>query len=325
MPVLIDWNPEMYENAESQYILNINGHYYDFSNIELNLSNPTINGGLQFSVDVNEYSVQFELRIGVNAQTNESYYKTIQLSNENCTIQYGKKNETLINFFQEVTPTIWFADGSQLYGSLFVKLKTQPNAISINSIIPHNWTGVNTEKESQDIAPYIQDSIQYHFIESIKNEFQIVYDDDGKGEIADIIGINDSETVIDIHLYHLKYAKNGRVSNDIDNFYQVCGQALKSLKWKHKEGKEFFNHLFKRKTKTLNGITCNRIIKGTEDDIEDLLEQAKWTKAMRFHIYIVQPSLSKANASNDILLLLGNVQHYLATVGNVELKVFSSL
>ena len=97
------------------------------------------------------------------------------------------------------------------------------------------------------------------------------------------------------------------------------------MKLKHKEGKEFFNHLFKRKTKTLNGITCNRIIKGTEDDIEDLLEQAKWTKAMRFHIYIVQPSLSKVNASNDILLLLGNVQHYLATVGNVELKVFSSL
>lgn len=324
MPVLIDWNPEMYENTESRYILNINGHYYDFSNIELNLINPTINGSLQFTVDVNEYSVQFELKIGVNAQTNESFYKTIQLSNEICTIRYGKKNETLINFFQEVTPTIWFADGSQLYGSLFVKVKTQTSAISINSIIPHNWTGVNIEKESQDIAPYIQDSIQYHFIESIKNEFQIVYDDDGKGEIADIIGINDSETVIDIHLYHLKYAKNGRVSNDIDNFYQVCGQALKSLKWKHKEGKEFFNHLFKRKTKTLNGITCNRIIKGTEDDIEDLLEQAKWTKAMRFHIYIVQPSLSKANASNDILLLLGNVQHYLATVGNVELKVFSS-
>jgi superfamily II DNA or RNA helicase len=325
MPVLIDWNPEMYENAENRYILCINGHYYDFSNIELNLSNPTVDKSLQFSVDVNEYSVLFELKIGVNAQTNESYYKTIQLSNENCTIQYGRKNEPLKNFFQEVTPTFWFADGSQLYGNLFVKSKTRPNAISINSIIPHDWSGVNIEKESQDIAPYIQDSIQYHFIESIKNDFQIVYDDDGKGEIADIIGINDSETVIDIHLYHLKYAKNGRVSNDIDNFYQVCGQALKSLKWKHKEGKEFFNHLFKRKTKTLNGITCNRIIKGTEDDIEDLLEQAKWTKAMRFHIYIVQPSLSKANASNDILLLLGNAQHYLATVGNVELKVFSSL
>jgi len=41
-------------------------------------------------------------------------------------------------------------------------------------------------------------------------------------------------------------------------------------------------------------------------------------------MYIVQPALSKAKASNDILLLLGNVQHCLATVGNIDLKVYSS-
>ena len=67
-----------------------------------------------------------------------------------------------------------------------------------------------------------------------------------------------------------------------------------------------------------------RIIKGTEADLENLLDQAKYTKPMNFHIYIVQPALSKANAPNDILLLLGNVQHYLSTVGNIELKVYSS-
>ena len=162
------------------------------------------------------------------------------------------------------------------------------------------------------------------FIEKIKNDFQIVYDDDGKGEIADIIAINDSGDVIDVHLYHLKYALKGKVSNNIDNFYQVCGQAQKALKWKHKDGREIFTHLFKRKTKTLKGKTCTRIIKGTEDDLENLLEQAKWTKAIRYHMYIVQPSLSKENASEDILLLLGNVQHCLATVGNIPLKVYSS-
>lgn len=70
-------------------------------------------------------------------------------------------------------------------------------------------------------------------------------------EISDIIRMNDSDEVIDIHLFHLKYAKGGIVSNNIDNFYQVCGQAQKSLKWKHSEGKEFFNHLFRRKKKTL--------------------------------------------------------------------------
>lgn len=324
MPILIDWNPEMYENAESRYAININSLVYDLSNTELSLLNPSVNQSLKFSVDTAEHSVQFEIEIRTNPATNEAYYKVNQLTNQSCTIQYGNNNEGLLEFFQHTTPTLWFADGSQLFGNLFVKLKVQPDVISDDSIIADNWTGVDISRESQGISPYIQNSIQYYFIEKIRNDFQIIYDDDGKGEIADIIGINDLDTVIDIHLYHLKYAKNGVVSNDIDNFYQVCGQAEKSLKWKHKDGREFFNHLFKRKIKTLAGTRCSRIIKGTEDDLENLLNQAKWTKAMRFHIYIVQPSLSKASPSNDILLLLGNVQHYLSTVGNIELKVYTS-
>lgn len=326
MPILIDWNPEMYENIENKYSLSINGVNSDFAFVELNLINPSvdINQSLKFAIETENESVQFEIEIGLSQATNEPYYEVNQLTNQICTIQYGNKKESLESFFLNTTPTIWFADGSQLFGNLYVKLKVQPDVISDELIIADNWTGVDIRKESQDIAPYIQDSIQYYFIEKIKDDFQIIYDDDGKGEIADIIGINDSDTVIDIHLFHLKYGKNGVVSNDIDNFYQVCGQAEKSLKWKHKEGREFFNHLFKRKTKTLGGNSCSRIIKGTEDDLENLLNQAKWTKAMRFHIYIVQPSLSKANPSNDILLLLGNVQHYLATVGNIELKVYCS-
>lgn len=324
MPILIDWNPEMYENAENRYTLIINGSVHDLSNIELNLLNPNINQNLRFSVDTNVQSVQFEIEIGINAATNEAYYKVLQLTNHNCTIQYGIRSESLLDFFQHTTPTIWFADGSQLYGNLFVKLKVQPDLFSTDSLIADTWPGVDISKESQDIAPYIQDSIQYYFIEKIRNDFQIIYDDDGRGEIADIIGINDSDTVIDIHLYHLKYAQKGEVNNNIDNFYQVCGQAEKSLKWKHKDGREFFTHLFRRKNKTLGGNHCDRIIKGTENDLDNLLNEAKWTKAMRFHIYIVQPSLSKANASNDILLLLGNVQHYLATVGNIDLKVYCS-
>ena len=324
MPILIDWNPEMYENIESRYQLNINGTLSDLAHTELNLINPSLDQPLQFSIDTDQFSVKFQINLGVNPATNENFYEVVQLTNETCSIQFGSKNENLLHFFQDNVPTIWFADGTQLFGNLYVKLKNQPDVIPQDSIITDNWIGVNIEKESQDIAPYIQDSIQYYFIEKIRNDFQLIYDDDGKGEIADIIGINDSDNVIDVHLFHLKYSLNGQVGNNIDNFYQVCGQAQKALKWKHKGGREIFTHLFKRKTKLLGGNSCSRIIKGTEDDLENLLEQAKWTKAIRYHMYIVQPALSKANASNDILLLLGNVQHCLATVGNIDLKVYSS-
>ena len=324
MAILIDWHPEMYEFSENRYKIDIDRNTYDLSNVELNLLDSSVNQKIKFSLDTSEQSVEFEIEIGNDVRTQESYFKIIQLSTVNCTIQYGNKNVTILEFFQDFTPTIWFADGSQLFQNLYVKLKAQPDQIPKDKIIVSDWNEVNLRKESQDIAPYIQDSIQYNFIKKIENDFQIIYDDDGKGEIADIIGINVSNTNIDIHLYHLKYAKKGIVNNDIENFYQVCGQAQKSLKWKHRKGHEFFSHLFKRMDKTLNGNSSSRLIKGTEEELDNLLNEAKWSKEMTFHIYIVQPSLSKTNASDDILLLLGSVYHYLSAVGNIELKVYSS-
>lgn len=227
MPVLIDWNPEMYENIENRYQLNINGILSDLAHTELNLSHPSLDQPLQFSVDTDQFSVKFQINLGNNPATNENFYEVVQLTNEVCSIQFGSKNEALLQFFQDNVPTIWFADGSQLFGNLFVKLKSQPDVIPQESIIADDWLGVNIEKEAQDISPYIQDSIQYYFIEKIKNDFQIIYDDDGKGEIADIIGINDMGDVIDVHLYHLKYASEGKISNNIDNFYQVAGRHKK--------------------------------------------------------------------------------------------------
>lgn len=324
IPTLIDWHPSMYEYTEDRYQFNFNGNFYDLADIELNIFNPNLNGNLQFSLSTQEHTLQFELQLGQHAETEEFYFNVLKTSQADCFVHYGNKVLSVRDFFQENTPVIWFADGSQLLQNLYVKLKVSPGSISKDCIIVADWLGVNLSSESQDIDPYIQDSIQYYFINKIRNDFQIIYDDDGKGEIADIIGINDSEDTIEIHLYHLKYALNAQVSNNINNFYQVCGQAQKSLKWKHRDGKDFFNHLFKRKTKTLNGKSCSRIIKGTEEDLENLLSQAKYTKPIKFHIYIVQPSLSKANASEDILLLLGNVHHYLATVGNVDLKIYCS-
>lgn len=325
MPILIDWHPSIYEFSEDRYQFNFDGSLYDISDIELNILNPTINENLQFSLDSTQHSVHFEIQLGLNTETHEKYFQIIKTNLTDCTVLYGNKSKNITDFFKEFTPTIWFADGSQLLQNIYVRSKVFPGMILSDRIITDEWNGVNISRESQDVVPYIQDSIQYYFINKIRNDFQIIYDDDGKGEIADIIAINDSAELIDIHLYHLKYAINGQINNNIDNFYQVCGQAQKSLKWKDRGGREFFNHLFKRKTKSLNGVSCSRIIKGTEEDLEDLLNQAKYSKAVKFHVYIVQPSLSKENASNDILLLLGNVHHYLATVGNIELKVYSSL
>ena len=325
-PIMVDWHPEMYQYAENKYTVMIGGRTYDLSNSELIIIGVPNDETIRFGFICEDYTIEFDLVLGSTEIDGEKqFFHTINKNSaENPIITYGTKSIELKQFFHILTPTIWFADGSQLFQNNFAKPKSQPDKISLGSITPMDWTGVSLNKEAQGIVPYKKDSIQFHFIKKIKDDYDIIYDDDGSGEIADVIGINDFDDHINIHLFHLKFAKGGKTGNDIDNFYQVCGQAQKSLGWKYREGRFFFDHLLRRKVKSKTGNECSRIIKGTEKDLELLLNAAKWTKEMRFHIYIVQPSLIKDNASDDILLLLGNTHHYLHTVGNVELKVISN-
>ena len=76
-------------------------------------------------------------------------------------------------------------------------------------------------------------------IEHVKAEarHEILMDDDGKGEAADIVGISlDSQTLprlITVDLYHCKYSSAPAPGSRIGDMYEVCGQAQRSVLWLH--------------------------------------------------------------------------------------------
>ena len=111
------------------------------------------------------------------------------------------------------------------------------------------------------------------------------------------------------------------MSARVDNFYEVCGQAQKSIHWKHKSGLEFFQHLLRREEKKKNGFSRSRIEKGSKEDLERLLRIAKNHKPMNFEVFIVQPSLSKQATTSSIMTLLGVTENYLREVADIDLRV----
>lgn len=155
-----------------------------------------------------------------------------------------------------------------------------------------NWKGVDLHKESQGVEPKIVDSIQYRVIQELqKNKYDVIYDDDYSGEIADIITIKQLENKIKIELYHLKFAIDGIVGNSIKNLYEVCGQAQKSVKWKFKDNKEIFDHMLRRRIKSKNGITCSRFECGNEETLRRILHLAKRKFPVEYEVFIVQPGI----------------------------------
>ena len=203
-------------------------------------------------------------------------------------------------------------------------MNAAPALYNKDNLCAWNWDEVDLLKESQGVQPNIKkDSIQYKVIQKlVEGDYDIVYDDDNAGEIADVITLKLVDNEIHVELYHLKFAHDGKVTSQIANFYEVCGQAQKSANWKYKEPEEMLNHLLRRETKrNKGGSECSRIYKGTHERLVELMKFAKRKLPVKYSINIVQPGVSKSKASEEILSLLGVTESYLMERTGIELKV----
>ncbi|MFT3703019.1 MAG: DEAD/DEAH box helicase family protein [Agriterribacter sp.] len=325
MPVWIDWDIDLYISHETKFKFIVDGKKTDVSTTDIELFNPTLGGDIEFNLVTLDTIVHFRIALFENTSDPENRYPDFKIEligTSSVDVIVGTRVISAVKFFEEFTPTVWFADGSSLTGNDYIQLLQSIGQFRVDKLIAWDWTGVDISKESQGVHPKRTDSIQYKVIQHlVLCDVDIVYDDDYSGEIADVVTLKYETDKIKINLYHLKFALDGKVSNQIKNFYEVCGQAQKSVHWRHKEGTEFINHLLRRETKVKNGQSCSRIQKGSKRDIEKLLKIVKNEIPVEFEVFIVQPGASVSAVSNDILMLLGVTENFLKEVGGINLQV----
>ncbi|WP_235848861.1 MULTISPECIES: DEAD/DEAH box helicase [Bacillaceae] len=328
VPISVDWDYEIYSNAETKCEFKYGkSSTFNLGEVELSIEKHEIGSEIRLTLQSDIFAIPIKYTVFERTESDIPFpdFKYELLSDEDVEVHFGTKEYSLVQFLEIYSPTIWFADGSALTGNEYIQLKHTINLYDRQLLIPYDWSDTDIAKESQQVKPRRRDSIQYQFIKKLKLEdYHIIYDDDGSGEIADVLTITEEDHIIKIQMYHLKYAKVGKVSNDIGNLYEVCGQAQKSTHWKYKDGKEFFNHLLRRKVKYHNKSSCSRIEKGSENELEILKDKAKKRMPMTFEIFIVQPSISKNNVSQDILNLLGVTENYIKETTGIDLKVICS-
>lgn len=330
--VWIDWNEDLYAMSERKIEFVQNGSKYNFSNTSIELDVEKSNENciafslLFYSQDSGQTSnCELFLRLGISDGNAISMYST-QDSQAKVTVHIGRKEWVIEDFFQEYEPCLFFVDGSYLCGNEYIELKRAPGMYPRDRITSWDWSGVNLSNESQGIIGQLQtDSIQYHVVqELLKQDYDIIYDDDNSGEIADLITLKASDKSIDIGLYHLKFAIKGIISNRIDNLYEVCGQAQKSIHWKFKDSTELFSHLYRRQTKISNGQSGTRIIKGDIKILQHLDNLSRVKLPLQFHITIVQPGLSARKMTVDQQSLLSVTEQYLMDVANIHLNIIAN-
>ena len=228
----------------------------------------------------------------------------------------------LQDFFYDYPPVIWFVDSSSLDGNSLTELKTKYDPYPSEKILGWDWTGINMRKESQGIAKE-PDSIQYRVIQELMNDdYDVVFNDDGSGEAADVIAIRVEERSIAVKFYHCKFSKEDKPGKRIEDLYAVCGQAQKSVHWMEKPT-ELFTHMLRREPKSEKGRRVSRFEKGNRKDLSKIKEMSR-TLPINLMVFIVQPGLSKKEVTLAQRELLSVTENYLMETFMLHFNVIAS-
>ncbi|HQU41447.1 MAG TPA: hypothetical protein PK867_01490, partial [Pirellulales bacterium] len=307
IPIAVEWPEIVYREPESAFAFAINGQTIYLHNTSITLVNREDSGPLSFGITTDELTVGFEIELIERGDAPD--YVIRKTDGTNASINHRSRSMSLQEFFEEQPPTFWFADGSSLTGVEYVELRRQPEPFPRDRIEVWDWKGTNIRTESQGIRrdPH---SVQFRVIQELtKRNLAVIFDDDDQGESADVVGIAELADHIEVEFWHCKYASEDRPGARIKELYELCGQAQKSVRWLE-QPRDLFTHLLRREPRNFKGASGTRFELGTVKDVLRIREKADIQRVL-LRIYIVQPGLSKAQASREQLELLAVTENYL--------------
>lgn len=204
-------------------------------------------------------------------------------------------------------------------------LLLQPNRdvppFSVDRLTPIDWHGVNIRKESWGLK---RDSltVQGRSMEHVlKGTWDVVIDDDGSGEVADIVALREVDGMLVIQLTHCKFSGADVPGSRLSDLYELSGQAQRSAGWRRNTDRMLQRLIRRERTRAESQRTG--FVLGTIEDLQRLYERSEVLRP-RLEVVMAQPGLSKRLAKDNQLELLGSVDMYVAETAMSSLTVFCS-
>ncbi|OVZ89592.1 hypothetical protein CBW58_16150 [Yersinia frederiksenii] len=316
----IDWPLELIRRTHyNRTYLIINSSEYNIHDCELNVKAGVYTGD-QIKLELIAHDISIIINYSLSSNDQFSFF-----TSESVTLKLNEKESVSLNeYLNENPPTLFLSDTSFIEGGQrFYCESDYQIPIELDKIESWSWEGVTLSKESQRDERR-KDSIQNYTINRIYNSYDIIFDDDGSGESADIVAfkIIDDVTVA-IDFYHCKYCPdNKKPSSRIDDVYQVSGQAMKGIKWINNLD-DLFTHLKHREKLKTRQDKPSRFDKGGIEELHLFFRQASLSK-VRSSFYIVQPAISLKNITEDVRCILGAAEIYIKETTGSSLRIITS-
>ena len=183
-----------------------------------------------------------------------------------------------------------------------------------------NWEdeGVDIRREfglgrngRRSIHSFIQDYLE-------ASAASVVYYDHGSGEVADYIAFTEVNGAVIVDLYHCKGSGGDEPGNRVEDAYEVCSQAGKSVI--HTDPVSLADRIMGRYNR---GAGESTFVKGDCDLLRGLI--GSYVRSdYRFKMVIVQPGIARGDLALRISNLLAATNDYLVRGGFSSLKVMAS-
>lgn len=315
--LLAQWGEKILSADEDNVSILFGDKEYKLHEVDLEITDYTDSGPVFFRVFSKDEESFFKIVYGEKATYSLLKGKKVSIK------KYSKESISLIDYIETDPITIIYSDGSFSFNTYHVPTPPLNTFFDKQKIKTFDWSKTDIQVESMGKKVDTK-SIQHKVAEKLKNDYDIVFNDDASGEAADIIALRrESNDSFKLHLVHCKFSSEAKPGARIGDFYALCGQAQKCIRWKHNGMEYLVNHMKKRED-SWQADNATRFIKGTMSDVNKLKKFARLAKQFVFEVSIVQPGLSKDKVSDDIIQLLGSTEDYLVKTSGAEFNVIAS-
>lgn len=312
VPIAIEWSWQSLFNAGQGTEIAFGNESVPLVDADLEISRFDQIGPIGFRVCGTTFSADYELAIvdgafAISAQAGEAEVVT------------SRSRIPLSEYLDKFPPLILFEQEAMLMPP-GIMLRPNREVASFDAdkltVVDWNETDIRKEVQGPDRDP---DSIQALAIRHILNraDWDIVIDDHGTGEVADVVALRVEEDQLVMALVHCKKA-GGDPGSRVDDLYELLGQAQKATRWRRNPG-QTIRRLITRERQRVQRGERSGFETGDGQALYNLRENARLLRPV-FEMTVVQPGLAKSRVSATQLELLGAAETYIheTTSGSFE-------
>ncbi len=313
----VEWPWSVHAMLAHSLRLSFDGRVFEAAYTDLVPDTGETGDVFRFTVKTGAWAVSYE------ADVQKAGVRYHSSNGPEVTVLRARSEQPLSSWLNEHGLLFVLDDDRIIEGALIYKPTWDRPPFDFTQLTPLDWTGTNLQIESQTKDKLVNSIQRRAIIEAKKEPWDVVLDDDGPGEIADVVALRIDSQGLLVRLIHCKYSHGDAPGARVADLYEVCGQAQKSIMWRRSDLQPFFRALDDRarKKRQRDGVTPFEV-----GDVRKLYEIRDKALVLprRVEMVIVQPGLSISGASTQQLDLLASTQAYLKTTINAPLFVWCS-